>query len=185
MSFRGFIAIDIKPSDEIRKFVEELHQTKAKLKLVELENMHITLKFLGETEESKIDEIVDIIKKSIENIRPFKITLEKTGVFPKPSYIKIIWIGINDNGNLIRIAEYLDKHLVNLGYRRENKAFNPHLTVARVKNPGDKDVLLQVIEKYNNTIFSEIAVENIYLKKSKLTPTGPIYSIIREIKLEG
>ena len=55
MSFRGFIAIDIEPSDEIKKFVENLSQTKAKLKLVELENMHITLKFLGETQEAHID----------------------------------------------------------------------------------------------------------------------------------
>ena len=60
MSFRGFIAIDIKPTDEIKKFLEDLDKTKAKLKLVELENMHITLKFLGETQEEHIDKIIAV-----------------------------------------------------------------------------------------------------------------------------
>ncbi|HEC89572.1 MAG TPA: hypothetical protein ENI44_03200, partial [Thermoplasmatales archaeon] len=70
MSFRGFIAIDIKPTDEIKKFLEDLDKTKAKLKLVELENMHITLKFLGETQEEHIDKIIEIIENSIGNIKP-------------------------------------------------------------------------------------------------------------------
>ena len=145
--------------------------------------MHITLKFLGETQEAHIDRIAEVIKESIENIKPFKITLENTGVFPKPSYIRIIWIGITGGENLKIIADYLNNHLVDLGYKKENKVFTPHLTVARVKNPGDRKLLMETIEKYRNKIFSEETVEKIYLKKSTLTPKGPIYNTIKEIKL--
>lgn len=183
MSFRGFIAIDIKPTNEIKFFLEDLDKTKAKLKLVELENMHITLKFLGETQESHIDRIVDIMENSVKDIKPFNITLKKTGVFPRESYIRIIWIGISNSENLKLIADHLNENLVELGYKKEGKIFTPHLTVARVKNPGDKKLLMETIEKYRNKVFSKELVEKIYLKKSTLTPKGPIYNIIKEIKL--
>ncbi|HHF58925.1 MAG TPA: RNA 2',3'-cyclic phosphodiesterase, partial [Thermoplasmatales archaeon] len=84
-----------------------------------------------------------------------------------------------------RIFQKLDKHLEKLGYRRESRKFSPHLTVARVKSVQDRESLISIINSYANEGFGDIPVESIRLKKSVLTREGPIYSTIREVKLEG
>ena len=103
--FRGFIAIDIGTFPKLIELENEIVNTGANLKIVEPENIHITLKFLGDTEETKIDEIESIIKNSVNNVSPFKIQLNGTGVFPNPSYIKVIWIGIKEGQQIGIIAD--------------------------------------------------------------------------------
>src|SRR5512137_2099535 len=98
--FRGFIAIDITATPQILTFENEIAKTGADVKLVEPENIHITVKFLGDTDEKYIDTIEQSIKESVRTIKPFPITLKGTGVFPNQNYVKVIWIGINDNGNI-------------------------------------------------------------------------------------
>ena len=181
--FRGFIAVDIGPFPKIIEFENDIKNTDADVKLVEPKNVHITLKFLGDTDENLIDKIEEIMKKSVEKIKPFEIELKGTGVFPNIKYIKVIWIGINDIENLKTISNTIDDPLSKLGFEKEKRAFSAHLTLARVKSIKNKDKLLQIVEKYNNTDFIKINVDSIKLKQSELTPKGPIYTTIREVKL--
>lgn len=183
--FRGFIAIDIEPTEMIERFLSELRKAKARMKLVEPQNLHITLKFLGDTDENDVDSIENFMKDSVSGLKPFNITLRGTGVFPNPRRINVIWIGMKDDGSTERIFQKLDKHLEKLGYRRESRKFSPHLTVARVKSVQDRENLISIINGYANEKFGDTLVKSIRLKKSVLTREGPIYSTVREVKLEG
>ena len=181
--FRGFIAIDIGAFPKLIELEKEIKSTGANVKLVEPNNVHITLKFLGDTEETKIDEIENIIKKSVEETTPFDIQLIGTGVFPNPGYIKVIWIGIKQGEQIGTIADKIDEQLIKLGFEREKRRFSSHLTIARVKTAENKEKLLQVIEKYRDTEFMSIKVDTVRLKKSELTPKGPIYTTLKEVKI--
>jgi len=181
--FRGFIAIDIGSLPKIVEFEKKIKQTGAIVKLVEPENIHITLKFLGETNENKIDEIEKIIKKTVEGIKPFNIQLKSTGVFPNENYIKIVWIGIQNSEKIAQIASKIDEGLSEIGFSKEKREFSAHLTIARVKSAKSKDQLLKVIENDKEFEFADIKVESVKLNKSELTQKGPIYTTIKDIKL--
>ena len=181
--FRGFIAVDIKPSSEIYSLGREIKQTKTDVKLVEPENIHITLKFLGETQEELIKDIEEIMKESVKGLQPFTVQLKNVGVFPNKNYIRVVWIGIENSEKLRKIAEHLDEHLTRLGFKKERKSFSAHLTIARVKSSKNKEKLLRVIEKYNDFEFATNRVDTVKLKKSELTPMGPVYTTVCEIKI--
>jgi 2'-5' RNA ligase len=182
--FRGFIAVDINSNPKIENFLNEIEKTNAIIKLVELKNIHITLKFLGEISNNEIDKINEIIKDSIKNINPFKIQLNGTGVFPNENYIKIIWIGLKNTQILSDITKKINDNLYNIGLNIKPQKFHPHITIGRVKSAKNKGKILEIIEKYKKTNFSEILVDTIKLKKSELTTKGPIYTDILKIKLD-
>jgi len=181
--FRGFIAIDIEAFQKLVEFENEIKKTGANVKLVEPENVHLTLKFLGDTEEALLDEIEKIIIDAVEDIDPFNIQFKSAGVFPNQKYIKVIWIGIEHKGEMVTIANRIDEQISKLGFKREKRGFSPHLTIARVRAAKNKDKLLQVIEDYRDVEFKDIRVDTIRLKKSDLTPKGPIYTNLIEVKL--
>jgi len=182
---RTFIAIDIPVSQKINQVINELKKTQIDAKLVEMENMHLTLKFLGDIDEKLIDEIEKTIKESTKNTQPFEITLKNIGVFPNKNYIKIVWIGVENAGPLKQIAETIDTKLKNLGFGKEKRSFSAHLTIARIKSAKNKEKLIQLINKYQNVEFQKIKVDKILLKKSVLTSKGPIYTTLKEIKTRG
>jgi len=181
--FRGFIAIDIKSFPKLLEFENEIKKTGANVKLVEPKNIHLTLKFLGDTDEILINNIEKIMKDSIEEIKPFEICLRGAGVFPNEKYIKVVWIGIENGEKIAQIANNIDENISNLGFLRDRREFSAHLTIARVKNVNNKQALIDSINKYRDVEFLKMNVDTIKLKKSTLTPKGPIYSTLKEIKI--
>ncbi|EMR75031.1 2''-5'' RNA ligase [Thermoplasmatales archaeon SCGC AB-540-F20] len=182
-TFRGFIAIDINATPNILKFLKDITNSNADVKLVEPQNIHITLKFLGDVPEDKINDIEQIMKYSVKEIEPFTIKLSETGVFPNQNYIKVIWIGIKDTETIETIARSIDERLSQLGFKKEKRGFSAHLTIGRVKTAKNKQLLLKAIEDYKDFEFSTQDVNSIKLKKSDLTPKGPIYTTLKEVKL--
>jgi 2'-5' RNA ligase len=179
--FRGFIAIEIEPFQKLILFENDIKHSGAQVKLVEPHNIHITLKFLGDTMESLIDEIEKIIKNTVKHIKPFKIKLSGSGVFPNENYIKVVWIGIRDKGIIGEIAGKIDQDLTKFGFKKEQRRFSPHLTIARIKTVKNKEKLLKTVNNYSDIEFKEIEINSIKLKKSELTPKGPIYTTLRDI----
>ena len=180
---RAFIAIDIPVSQNVTECINELKKLQINAKIVETENMHLTLKFLGDTDENLIDEIEKIIKDTIINIQPFEIILKNLGIFPNQNYIKVVWIGVENTEPLKKIAETIDTKLNNLGFEKEKRPFSVHLTIARIKSAKNKEKLIQLINKYQNIELQKIKINKIILKKSTLTPKGPIYTNLKEIDL--
>lgn len=181
--FRGFIAIDIEAFTKIIQFENEIKNSGANVKLVEPENIHITLKFLGDTEEEHIEKIEEIMKNAVKETDSFEIQLKGAGVFPNQNYIKVMWIGIKNGEKIGDITKKIDEKISELGFKKERRGFSAHLTIARVRSAKNKDKLMQIIEKYRDTEFANIKVNSIILKKSELTSKGPIYTNICEINL--
>ena len=182
-TFRGFIAIDINATPNILKFLKDIINSNADVKLVEPQNIHITLKFLGDVQNDKINDIEQIMKDSVKEIEPFTLKLSGTGVFPNQNYIRVVWIGIKDAEIIETISRSIDEKLSKLGFKREKRGFSAHLTIGRVKTAKNKQLLLNAIERYKDFEFSTQEVNSIKLKKSDLTPKGPIYTTLRDVKL--
>lgn len=187
MPFRAFIAVELGDISKITPLVSEIDKADAGYKLAEPEAMHITLKFLGDTEERMVPEVQACIEAAVRNIAPFDIGFKGYGAFPNTRRMRILWIGVTGGEALVTIAKYLEDALEELGFERENREFTPHITLGRLKGDFAKrsgvramDVLF---DQYKDTDFGGCRVARILLKKSELTPNGPIYSNILEVPL--
>jgi RNA 2',3'-cyclic 3'-phosphodiesterase len=181
---RLFIAIEIHASKKIKDLINEVEKTGINAKLVEPENLHLTLKFLGDTDKELTGKIEETIKKSVADIKPFEIILKNIGVFPNQDYIKVVWIGVENIEILKDIAEKIDTKLQKIGFKKEKRPFSAHLTIARVKSAKNKEKLIQLINKYQNIELQKIKIDKITIKQSTLTPKGPIYTNLKEIMLK-
>ncbi len=179
---RAFIAIDVKPNEEIKKIFDVLKASNAKLKLVEIENIHLTLKFLGEIDEILKEKVKEVMGEAVKGLKPFKGKIVGLGCFPNIKNIRVIWMGFYDNGETSRIADYIDEKLVEYGVKRE-ATYKPHITIARMKSAENKEKVLKIIEENKDKYFGEIDCNSIKLKESILKPEGPIYKDLVKILL--
>lgn len=183
-TFRGFIAVEVPVTDQIKKFQHDINQTEANVKLVEPENIHITLKFLGDTPVNQVDAIESIMHDAVSTVKKHKITLESTGVFPNENFIKVIWIGIHGTEWLSKMADALNQKCTKIGVKKDKRGFSAHLTIGRMKSARGKEQIVDLLRTYEDTLFAEIPVDSIHLKKSTLTPDGPIYETLLTVSLE-
>jgi len=185
LAVRSFIAIDVSDPDIVAKILaiqEEILSSNAKLKPVERENLHFTLKFLGNVEEARIEIIKRLMDDILRNFQPFKMELSSVGAFPTASRPNVVWIGAGEGRELfIRMASELDRALSRLGFQREKRAIEPHLTIARVK--GHVGNLPDVIRRLSDVRVGYVTVSEVKLKRSTLTPEGPIYGDLHVVSL--
>ena len=182
-TIRSFFAFDIEDQTIIRqlsKVQAMLANTSADLKLIKSQNIHLTIRFLGDIHPPMVDAIYEEMKQI--SFTPFEIELEGLGAFPKPSYPRIVWVGIRKGANeLIDVFEQLEPRLRGLGFKADTKGLNPHLTIARVRTGRNKIRLAELIRELENYEFGTVKAECLKLKKSDLTPRGPIYTNLREV----
>lgn len=151
--------------------------------MVNLDILHMTLKFLGDTDEGLVGEVGEVVDRACQGVAPFQVSLEGSGAFPNMNHIKVVWIGLTGADPLKDIARALDEGMAPLGFSRERRPFRPHVTIARVKGGRNKEQLQAVLREHPNTAFGEQIVEAVVLKQSVLTPQGPIYTTISEHRL--
>ncbi len=181
---RSFISVDITDQvllDKIVKIQQALLETGADLKLVEPENLHLTLRFLGEIPKPTLE----LVREELKSLRfnQFKLNLQGTGAFPNLRRINVVWIGIKEGEeNLKEIAKKVESMLKKLGFPPDPKGFSPHLTIARVRTGKNKDRLVSFIEKFRDYEVGWMTVDSVRLKKSTLTPKGPIYTTIDTVQ---
>ncbi len=183
---RVFIAVDIdNPAvlDELEKTRDLLLESKSDLKPVSKENMHITIRFIGTIPFEKVREICELLKNL--KVKPFKIRVKGVGVFPTITKPRVIWAGVSEGvEELSRIHEAVEKMLRSIGIRPVREKFIPHITLARVKSGRNRQALIKIISGIADRDFGEATVREIVLKKSILTPYGPIYSNICSSRAE-
>ncbi len=172
---RAFLAIDV-PQELKQKALALQKELPTKcMRLVQPENMHITLNFYGEISKEAADSIIEDLKEKAEQEKVLKrttIVLSSVGVFPSPSYVRVVWIGIEGCEELAKAA---------CQTRMKGKcADHCHLTLARVKCKAD---LKAFLERHKNDVFGSFAVDHLTLYKSMLTRQGPIYEPISVIEL--
>jgi len=178
MSVRSFVAIDIDNPDVVRR-IEEFQKEVAKLgldiKFVEKENFHITLRFLGEIPQSRVNAII----RALSSLRftRFSMKLSGVGVFPDLSRPRVLWIGVSQGAEeLSRVAAAVRAAVDKYAEHVEERDFTPHLTVGRLKSSRNVERLRDLVARYSGVEFGVVEVTSIKLKKSVLTPRGPIYS---------
>lgn len=180
-SMRSFIAVNL--SEELIPTVVDMqtHITEGKIKFVEPENLHFTLKFLGDITEKKASDVTASLREICSAFTPFPITLKRVGAFPSLDYMKVIWVGV-ESEKFFSLSRLVDSGMGKLGFKQERDLV-PHLTIGRVKFPGNKAVLKTQVEALAGAEVGDMLVDTIRLKKSELTKKGPIYTDIEEIRL--
>ena len=179
---RSFIAFDIDSESVLKRMTEVqtmLTKTGADLKLVEPKNIHMTLRFLGNITLSRVEKIFEEMKKV--QFTPFDVRLHGVGAFPNPRYPRVVWAGITQGADQLRsIFEQLEPKLLGLGFEPDSKGFSPHLTIARVRSGRNRVELAKCLSENENCEFGVIDAKCLKLKRSDLTPRGPIYSTLKE-----
>ena len=184
---RAFVAVDMDEASVVSRLVEAqraLRNLGADLKLVEPENIHATVRFLGEVPAATIE----LVKEQMNEVKfsPFEMEFAGLGAFPNLRKINVVWVGMRKGGEEIsRIFEQLEPRFRKIGFEPDRKGFNPHVTIARVKTGRMREELAKFVEEMRDTPFGVIHVEELRLKRSVLMPKGPAYSTIHTIRASG
>ena len=189
--YRCFLAIDIEPHllEKIGEIQEEFKKTNNNVKYVETENLHFTLKFFGNINNEKINEIIEVTEKVLSGIDSETVNtgentlaIEGIGTFPNENYMKVLWIGTAYNSFLTNLQKELDSEFKKLGFKLDNN-FKTHLTIGRIRNLKDKKEFKEKIKELRDIKVGKMDISKIFLKKSELTPKGPIYSDIETFNI--
>jgi 2'-5' RNA ligase len=184
---RLFIAIELTDAIkiEIEKIVNKLREADCDVKWVRREGMHITLKFLGEVEEDKKNKIEDILVRVAGTTAPFKVSFRGIGAFPDLRRPRVLWIGIEDGGELLKeVAEKLEASLDELNFPGEKRAFFPHLTLGRARSNAGIEELKKAMAEEEKFILPELNVSEIILMQSILKKEGAEYRKVMSYKLQ-
>jgi 2'-5' RNA ligase len=177
---RLFTAVD--PSAEVHATLIELLrrlQPSARLRWTKPENLHLTLKFIGEWPEEKLGVLEDALR-SVPSFPPFRITLSGLGFFPNPKAPRVFWVGIQAPPELAQLASQIDRSLEPLGIAPEKRAFSPHLTLARIPERTPLDSLRRAIESLPAADFGAFKIDRFFLYQSRLSPGGSVYTKVGE-----
>ena len=179
---RCFLAFDLENNEILRKLVNVqklIFKTGANLKIIKQQNLHLTLRFLGNITNDLIEKVSTKMQKI--DFNPFSIELKGIGVFPNLYSPRVIWVGITEGTKKMnKIFDQIEVQLRQLAFKPDYKGFSPHLTLARVKYGKNNDQLTTFIKNHVEYNIGSINLNCIKLKKSELTPTGPIYATIKK-----
>ena len=179
---RAFLAFEIN-EESVKKRLANMQAQAVKigadLKLVAPENIHITIRFLGEITLNMSEKIFEEMQKV--SFKPFPVQLIGLGVFPSMHYPRVLWAGIAQGADQLQnIVNQIEPRLHSLGYAPEPTPFSPHLTIARVRSAQNKPELIDFVTKNSKYDFGVVNAQCLRLKRSELTPNGPIYSTLKE-----
>ena len=174
-----------------KAFLQETEEIKAylyreKIRWVNPENLHITLKFFGETENDRIEQITAALNELAKKARPFLMEINSLGIFRSIEAPGVLWLGIKYNPDLL-VCENLFSSLLNERdlIRDMQKDFNPHLTIGRMKKIKEKKDIIYLMQKFEKYQFISFHVNKICLFESKLSQSGSVYSEISSFSLKN
>ena len=188
MKKRIFLAIDI--SDEARRevsgYVETLRGEFSHLRVgwEKPEKLHLTLKFLGDTNEKQLEELSKICEKIAAQFSKFNLQIAEAGVFPNARNPRILWLDVKDaSESLSKISELLEIKCERIGYKREKRKFKAHLTIARLREPHKSR---ELADKHLENEFEPVGFDAsaIVIYESKLQPSGSVYSLQKSFEFK-
>ncbi|MBF0538377.1 MAG: RNA 2',3'-cyclic phosphodiesterase [Nitrospirae bacterium] len=188
MKTRAFIAVNIAESVrlEIDSVIAPLRGLCRDVKWVGRENLHLTLKFLGDINRSQVRSVELALEGVCALHRPFGVVLRSVGGFPTLPRAKVLWIGVEDDSDLKSLHRDIDAELSKAGFAREERPFSAHLTIGRLRDSGSLTTnLLKGLTPLKTKDFGLSPVSGIALMSSELTPGGPIYTVMRDFPLAG
>jgi 2'-5' RNA ligase len=184
VNLRLFIAFEL--PDEVRaaiaEYVHPLRNLPGRVSWVKPDNIHLTLKFLGDTPEKKIDGISGVLREAARDVQPILAKISGSGVFPNERRPRVLWIGIEEStGALQKLATTIDHRMHDFGFKKEDRSFSPHLTIGRVRE-GNVDKIVSAMRERPFTAH-EVEWNEITLMQSELLPGGSVYTPLCKIKL--
>jgi len=186
MSRRLFVSVDLPDelADDVAA-VQERFEDASGLNFTDPEQAHITLKFLGDVAEDRVETVADAVAEAVADadVEPFAVQYEGLGVFPSMEYISVLWLGVAEGGDeLTRLHETIEDRTTAMGFDPEDHEFTPHVTLARMDHAGGKELVQRGVGEWTPTV-GETTVEDVRLTESELTSDGPVYSTVERFPL--
>ncbi len=185
---RTFIAIDLSKEikDHLSDFVDKLVRLGGEVKWVSRESMHLTLKFLGEIDEGRAAAVGDLLQTTASAHDPIPLACRGTGSFPPGSRNpRVLWVGVEAGPRLAKLQEEIESGCERLGFERESRPFQPHLTLGRVKSPSGLGRVLREFEEKREGDFGRMTVRSVTFFQSRLKPAGAEYHVLKEVGLRS
>lgn len=184
---RLFVSVDLPAelADEVAA-VQDLFADASGLDVTDPEQAHVTMKFLGDTPEHRVDEIVDALETAVDSadVEPFEVTYGGLGVFPSLDYISVVWLGVQaGEDEFERLHAPIEAELVDIGFDEADHEFTPHVTLARMNHAGGKDLVQRVVQE-ESPVVGTTTVDEVRLTQSTLTQDGPDYETLHSVPLD-
>ncbi|MFB6069060.1 MAG: RNA 2',3'-cyclic phosphodiesterase [Halobacterium sp.] len=183
---RLFVSVDL--PDEFAQPLQDLQAEFADadgLNFVDPTQAHVTLKFLGDVDDDRVDDLGDALADAVAaaDVAPFDAELGGLGVFPSLEYISVVWLGVGDgSAELARLHEAVEAEFVDRGFDPEDHDFTPHVTLARMEHAGGKELVQDLVRDRHPKV-GTMRVEDVRLTESTLTHEGPEYETVRSVGL--
>lgn len=187
MALRCFIAVEIPwpLKRSIGDMIEDLKKSGADVKWVPHGNIHITLQFLGSTDESLLETLKDSLSKKLSRYSPFYIKISGVSCFPDERRPRVVWVGTHESGGVSDVQKDVEAEMMKFGFPSEERKFSPHLTIGRVRSQKGIPEMLKRLDEYRSVSFGDLEVKGVTLMKSELKPAGAEYYPLAEIPFGG
>jgi len=185
---RTFIAVEISEAvkSELSSLISSLKDVRADVKWVKLENLHLTLKFLGQTTGDQVALVKESLQEIVSKERPFLIHFSGLGGFPSLKRPRVLWVGIDEGAEFLKeLSERVESTVAAIGFLRENRPFSAHLTLGRVRPTKNLQGLISKVKETRFCSAEKIEVNSLSFYKSVLTPAGSIYELIQKSPFLG
>lgn len=179
---RTFIAVAVPCTAELKPVLQLLREMGSAVTPVAADNLHLTLKFLGDTDPGRVSDIGDVITEETAGLSAFSMDLVGLGAFPRPQRPSVIWAGIQAPESLIDLASRLEKRMRKLRFPKDRHEYNPHLTLARVRRKPPQE-LFELLAENTATPFGSVEIDAVTLYQSELKPDGAKYSALAKAAL--
>ena len=185
---RTFLAVEL--TEPVRQAItvlqDQLARSGSEVKWTEPENLHVTLLFLGEVEDRQVPRVCRIAEEVAGQHARFRISVEQLSCFPHPRRPRILWVGIGaGTQELVALHDSLEPPMIDLGYRREERRYVPHITLGRIKSDGPVDSLVKAMARKADWQGGEMEVREVSILSSELTPEGPLYTVLGRAPLQS
>jgi len=177
---RLFIAIRIEPDNSFIEIYNELisRLKYENLRFAEMNNLHLTLRFIGDTVENKIPDIDRMLNKTIGTTKAFTLNISRAGVFGSSYNPRVVWFGIDQNEHLTHLHSTIELNLSKVGFFTDRQNFVPHLTLSRIKQLKDLKLFQKIISEFREKEIMKQDVRSFSLIESILLKEGPIYNTL-------
>lgn len=177
--------MDVGPRIDWHALRKELVDVDRGVRAVRPEQLHLTLRFLGDTDEGLVDGLRNVMEGAVAGVAPLTLAFKGVGAFPNARKPRVVWIGLEGAEPLMEIAGKLEEGAVSLGFAPERRGFRPHATVARIKQLRRRGRLSSLLDRWKGSEFGVMEVRSIELKRSQLLPEGAVHTTVLSVPLEG
>ncbi|MBC2714496.1 MAG: RNA 2',3'-cyclic phosphodiesterase [Desulfobacteraceae bacterium] len=185
-NIRTFIAVKL-PDHVIRRLSEsqqDLKKHDLRIRWTRPENIHLTLKFLGDIHPDDVGPVCQVIEASVKEFGSIALCVRGVGVFPGIRRPRVLWTGISGQTDVLeKLHKAIDVGLSDLGFAKDERRFTGHLTLGRFKGHPDSDILINIMKTYVDMASDEFLVDAVHVYQSDLKPSGPVYTNLSSIRL--